>query len=150
MSKGDDRIQEGKSKPVGLTEDSGWQVGARRTIDASLDTAWKFVFSERGLAIWLGELEGGLPQEANCYRLSDGVEGVVRVYKPRSHARLTWKPPAWAQASTLQLRLLAKDKRCTIAFHQENMPSQQARNKRCAFFKRALDELESELSSRRS
>jgi uncharacterized protein YndB with AHSA1/START domain len=137
---------QGGERPIGLTQDSGWQVGARKTINTPMEEVWELVFSERGMRIWLGDVEGGLDREANHFRLKDGTEGEVRVSKPHSHIRLTWKPSDWAEASTIQVRIIRKGERSTIAFHQENMPSAAARRERRAFLRTALEQLEAELS----
>lgn len=40
---------------IGLTKDSGYQVGARKPM-VSIEEAWDFLVSERGLNLWLGTI----------------------------------------------------------------------------------------------
>ena len=44
------------------------------------------MFSEQGIKIWLGELENELEIDKH-FKKKEGVEGVVRVFKPFSHIR---------------------------------------------------------------
>ena len=41
-------------RPVGLTRDAGWEVGASRTLDASVKKMWDLLLSPTGLGLWVG------------------------------------------------------------------------------------------------
>ena len=129
-------------KPVGLTKDTGYQVGARRTIDVPHSAAWDFILSPEGLKIWLGPVSSIELREKESYELDDGVSGEVRVLKPGSHIRLTWHSSDYPRPSTIQVRVIPKGEKTTIAFHQEHLPDSSVREKRLAFFKHALAQLE--------
>ncbi len=45
-----------QEKTVGLTKDVGWKFGLRKTFPYSQEYLWDFMFSDKGLKIWLGEL----------------------------------------------------------------------------------------------
>ena len=94
----------------------------------------------RGVKLWLGDLDE--IHAGTEYQLDDGTTGVMRVFKPESHLRITWQPSTWPKASTIQVRVLPKDSRCVIVFHQENMPDAATRKERLEFYKKALDEIE--------
>jgi uncharacterized protein YndB with AHSA1/START domain len=128
-------------RPVGLTKDAGWEIGVRRTLMIPHESAWELVTSPAGLRIWLGTEPDFRLAEGATYRLEDGTTGVVRVYVPMSHVRLTWHPPGWPRASTIQVRVLPKDDRAVVAFHQEHLPGPTEREQRRAHFTAALDEL---------
>lgn len=134
-----------EGRPVGKTKDAGWQVGARRTFDVSADRAWEFLTSEQGLALWLGMGAGVELREGSEYKLADGTEGEVRVLKPGSHVRLTWRPPGWKRRSTIQVRVIPKGERCVIAFHQEQLPDGQARETRRAYYLQVLQDIAGKL-----
>jgi len=133
----------GRSKrPTGLTKDVGFQIGVRRTLPIHHADAWQLVTSEKGVNIWLGstsELDFG---KGARYRLADGSVGEVRVFSPNSHLRITWQPPGWSRSSTIQVRVIPKGDRTTIAFHQEHLPGAGEREERRAHFAAALDALE--------
>lgn len=138
-------------KPVGLTQDVGWEVGARRTYATLLGEAWEFLLSEVGVQLWLGEMKGehfDFAQGA-AYELKDGTTGEVRVFKPESHLRIAYHPAGWERPSTIQVRVLdAKgEARATIAFHEENLPDEEAREIRKAHFNRVLDKLDDAIES---
>jgi len=132
--------------PVGLTKDAGWQIGARRTMDVPPERLWNFILSPEGLREWLGEVDAFIWIEKAPYNLPDGTHGEVRIYKPHSHVRLTWHPPAYPRASTIQVRVIPKGDRSVLVFHQENLPDQLARENRRAFFQKVLDMIESILA----
>lgn len=128
-------------RPVGLTKDTGWQIGVRRTLPIALADAWKLITSPGGVALWLGG-DGDLTLDENTtYKLNDGTAGEMRVFKPGSHLRLTHHPPGWPRPSTIQVRTIASGEKTTIAFHQEHLPGPDEREARRAHFQAALDQL---------
>lgn len=134
-------MHDNDDRPVGLTRDTGYQIGVRRTLPIPLEAAWETVISPAGLAVWLGEPDSPLRKGAQ-YRLADGTQGEVRVFKPGSHIRLTWQPEGWTRASTIQVRVIpTSGDRTVIAFHQEHLPDSAAREDRRAHFRAALDAL---------
>ena len=64
-----------RTRPVGLTEDAGWQVGVSRTVNADLDTVWDHLVSAEGLALWLGPGAAPQPQAGASYAATDGTTG---------------------------------------------------------------------------
>ena len=128
--------------PVGLTKKTGWQIGVRRIIDVLPDKLWNFIVSSEGLGMWLGMVDEFAWIEKAQYQLSDGTHGEVRVYKPYSHVRLTWHPPAYPRASTIQVRVISQSGRSILAFHQERLPDKQAREDRRVFFQKVLDKID--------
>ncbi len=111
-----------QARGVGQTQAVGFNVGARRTIGLVPEQAWDWVTSPAGVALWLGEVIGGLPQELHApYRTRDGAKGELRVFEPGSHLRLTWQPSGWERPSLIQVRVLPAGDRTTVAFHQEHL-----------------------------
>lgn len=135
------------NKPVGSTKDVGYQVGVRRTIEAQHSKVRDYVFSNQGLDLWLGPTAGFELEAGQKFKLEDGAIGEVRVYNPNSHIRLTWQPGHYPRPSTIQLRLIDKDGKTTIAFHQEHLPSSKQREERRSHFIHALEEIESNLNT---
>jgi uncharacterized protein YndB with AHSA1/START domain len=139
-------------KPAGLTKDVGWEVGARRTYATYPGEAWELLLSEVGVQLWLGDVKGEHFDFAKGakYELKDGTIGEVRVFEPNSHVRLTYHPAGRERASTIQVRVMdAKgDARTTIAFHEEHLPDEQAREQRKAHFTMVLDKLDDAIESR--
>ncbi len=130
-------------RPVGLTKDVGFQIGVRRTLPLQLEAAWQLLTSAGGRGIWLGAPGDISLTKGDRYKLEDGSTGEVRVFKPLSHLRITWQPHGWPRASTITVRVIPKDTRTVIAFHQENLPGATEREERRAHFAAALDKFES-------
>lgn len=135
-----------KQKPAGKTKHTGYQVGARKTVETDSRDAWEFLTAGEGLSIWMGESSVNALSKGTAYRLADGTEGEVRVFSD-SHLRMSWHPPDWPRPSTLQLRVLSKNaNRSVIAFHQEHLPGSAEREERKQYFKRVLEKLHDEFS----
>ena len=129
-------------RPTGLTKDVGYQIGVRSTLPIGLDEAWQLLTSSRGISLWLGPTPGLNFDKGATYQLADGSSGEVRVYSPGSHLRITWRQRGWQKASTIQVRVVPKEEKTVVAFHQENLPGPGEREQRRAHFKLALDQLE--------
>lgn len=127
-------------KPVGKTKDVGYQVGARKTLPVTSDKAWDYLTSGKGLSIWLGETSIQSLSKGTRFQLDDGTTGKVRVFSD-SHLRMSWHPPQWNRPSTIQLRVIPRDDRSVIAFHQEHLPGPEEREERREFFRSVLDRL---------
>lgn len=130
-------------RQVGQTKDTGFQIGVRRTLPLDHEDAWNLLLSPRGQAIWLGAGSTVAFERGATFRREDGTTGEVRVVSPLSHLRMTWQPPGWERASTIQVRVLPNGARTTIAFHQEHLPGPAEREERRAFFEAALNHLKS-------
>lgn len=126
-------------RPVGLTRDSGWQAGVRRTLSIPPEKAWDFLLSPESVCVWLGG-KNSLDAEAN-FNLPDGTRCEITVFQPASHLRMRWQPPDYAQPAILQVRLLPVGGKTVIAFHQEKLPDAAARKQRLAFYRTALARL---------
>lgn len=134
------------TKPVGLTKDSGWQFGLRKTFPYTQDYLWDFLFSDRGLRIWLGELKDALVLK-QPFETKAGITGLVRVLAPYSHIRMNWKKKGWANTSTVQVRVMGNPDRATVSFHQEKLADEAQReemktywNEKMAAIEKALGE----------
>lgn len=128
-------------RPVGLTQDVGWEVGASRTFPMSLQAAWDLMLSPAGVAIWLGE---GVPlplETGGTYETADGTAGEIRSVRPRDRVRLTWRPPDREQEATLQFALRETPTGCAIGFHAEHLVSAEDREAVRARLRGVLDRL---------
>lgn len=128
-------------QPVGLTRDAGFEMGIRRTLNVSPDEVWRFMFSERGRQIWLGDVVAGAFLPDSSWVTADGISGQLRVLKPDSHFRMTWQARQWANVSTLQVRVIPNKGRTTLSFHQEKLADAAQREMMLAHWERVLLQL---------
>ena len=129
-------------REVGETK-QGFQMGARKTFLSDVDAAWELITSPEGLQIWLGDGAPDALAEGDTGALADGTTYEVRVVEPRSHVRLRWHPPEWDDYSTLQVRAVESSSgRGCVAFHHEQLPSQEARKRMKAHWRGVLADLE--------
>ncbi len=135
------------AKPIGKTQDVGFQFGLQKTFPISEEKAWDFMFSEAGLKIWLGDLEKALSLKEN-YKTKNGIEGFVRVFKPYSHIRMNWKKRDWENMSTVQVRVIGKDDNNTlISFHQEKMLDSNQRAEMKEYWNQKMDQISREIGN---
>lgn len=135
-------------RPIGLTRDTGFQIGVRRTLPIRLEEAWRLLLSEEGLKIWLGAIVNSKLSEGAHYQLSDGTRGEIRVFSPDSHLRMTWHPVDWPSSSTIQVRVIPKGDRTVVAFHQEHLPGTREREARRDHFRTVLSKLQGVIKTR--
>lgn len=130
---------------VGKTKDVGFQFGLQKTFPISEEQAWNFMFSDKGLNIWLGKLKTNLEVKEN-YRTKDGIQGLVRVFKPNSHIRMNWKKEDWKNMSTVQVRVIGKGKKkTTISFHQEKLTDSKQRAEMEKYWNEKMDKITTEI-----
>ncbi len=130
---------------VGKTKDVGFQFGLQKTFPISEHSAWDFMFSVKGLKIWLGELKTDL-EPKKSYRTKDGIEGHVRVFKPNSHIRMNWKKSDWENMSTVQVRVIRKGTNKTvISFHQEKLTDSKQRTEMKEYWNEKMDKITTEI-----
>lgn len=117
-----------KSNIVGRTKSAGYVFGIRRTYNVTPARAWDYLVSPEGLKLWLGRSTDCRVEKGATYKLDNGTEGVFRVVVPNDRMRLAWKPQNWNKSSTIQIRLISSGEgRTTVAFHQENLADDCAR-----------------------
>ncbi len=132
-------------KQVGQTKDVGFQFGIQRTFPHSFENMWNFMFSDKGLNIWLGKLENDL-EIKETYKTKDGIEGLVRVFKPYSHIRMNWKKRNWKNMSIVQVRVIKNKEKSKISFHQEKLLNAEQRTEMNEYWNEKMDEITDELN----
>ncbi len=130
-----------QEKPVGLTKDTGWQFGLRKTLPYPQEYLWDFMFSAKGLRIWLGVLDEEL-EIKKAYKTQKGIEGFVSVFTPYSHIRMKWKKKDWENISTVQVRIMGNQEKATISFHQDNLVDNDQRAEMKLHWNKKMAEIE--------
>lgn len=135
-----------QEKPVGLTKDVGWQFGLSKKFPYSQEYLWDFMFSEKGLKIWLGEIKEEL-EIKKSYKTKDGIEGLIRVFTPYSHIRMNWKKKNWENISTVQVRVIGNHEKATISFHQEKLLDNNQREEMKLYWNKKMTEIEKAITT---
>ncbi|HHH50369.1 MAG TPA: ATPase [Saprospiraceae bacterium] len=130
---------------IGKTKDVGFQFGIRKTIPVSTEKVWDFLFSKKGLNIWLGKLNTELELKKE-FETENEITGFVRVFNPNSHIRLNWKPKNWENISTVQIRVIGDENKTTIAIHQEKLLNSEQRNEMKKYWTTIMEKLTSEMN----
>lgn len=128
-------------RAVGQTKSVGFQIGVRRTFPISQEKAWKLITADECLHVWLGEGVNINLQPGQNYTTNTGT-GEIRIVKLLEQLRLTWQKEGWKKPSTIQVRIITKTSdKTTISFHQENLPSQDAREEMKMHWEKVLKEI---------
>ena len=130
---------------TGKTKDVGFQFGIRKTIPVSTEKVWDFLFSDNGIKIWLGKLNTELELKKE-FETENGITGLVRVFNPKSHIRLNWKPKNWENRSTVQIRVIGDENKTTIAIHQEKLLNSEQRNEMKEYWTEIMEKLTNEMN----
>lgn len=132
------------ARPVGLTQDVGWQIGVSRTVDASIDQVWALLTSAAGEAIWITDgvelpLERGRGAPITA---PDGSTGELRSVRVRERIRLRWQPAGEDHATTVQVAVRAvAEGRTLVRFHQEHLRDAGERERQRAHWRVVLTRL---------
>jgi uncharacterized protein YndB with AHSA1/START domain len=128
--------------PVGKTKTQGWEIGVRRTFPIGTDEAWKLLMTQPALGYWLGHGVKPNFKKGESYTTSEGTEGEIRSYNEGSLIRMTWQPPDWDFASTLQIRVLPAKHGATISVHHEKLENGDQREAMRRHWSAVMDKLE--------
>lgn len=126
-------------KIIGQTKSVGFQIGVRRTFPISQEQAWALITTTEGVRTWLGEGTSVIFEPGHKYHSKTGT-GEIRIVKPLEQLRLTWQKEEWSKPSTVQIRILPKERnKTTISFHQEQLSDQTVREEMKGHWERVLD-----------
>jgi uncharacterized protein YndB with AHSA1/START domain len=124
-------------RALGETAEAGFEVGVRRSVDASLEDVWELLVSRPDL--WLG---GRVAFRKGERYSVPGATGEIRVVKPGDRLRLTWQPEGWTEPATMQIALSrSQSGKTTITWHLEKLPDAEARDAMRAHLRDALENL---------
>lgn len=129
---------------VRKTKDVGFQFGIRKTFPVSTKRVQDFLFSKKGINIWLGQLKNELEIKKD-YETENGIIGLIRVFEVNSHIRLNWKSTHWENTSTVQIRVIGNQTKTTIAIHQEKLLDAEQKAEMKAYSNKIMKEIGTEL-----
>jgi uncharacterized protein YndB with AHSA1/START domain len=132
----------------GPTRDQGFQVGASRTLDATVGEAWELLTSSWGLGAWLGD--GAMPEELEpgaTYETADGARGEIVGLRAHDRVRATWQPADRDEPTVVQFTVLdAPGDRVAIRLVQEGLADGHERERMQSHWNHVMDAIEIELS----
>lgn len=123
--------------PVGLTKDTGWQAGARRTLACSVAALWAWVVSPEG-QLALGPGTKMNPTERVPTEALGPTSPGVTTFVPGSHYRR--KVPRQGTLATFQVRVLPAAGGATLALMYQHLTDPEDRQAALEEFGLALAE----------
>lgn len=133
------------TRPVGLTQDAGFQIGVSRTLPLPPSEAWRFLMSPEGLALWLGEGVSLGTDRGAPYATADGTSGETRGYQEGRRIRVTHRPRGAAHTTTVQITVTARSGKAVVGFHQERMANEAERERQRGHWRSVADAVEGAL-----
>jgi len=133
-------------KPVGLTEDVGWEIGVSRTLDAPLEAVWDLLVSPAGADLWIGAGASIPLTKGERYATAAGDHGELRGRIDRERIRVTQQRPDREGPTTMQFALRANGGRTRVTFHEEHLADADEREARRAHWKAVMDDVEAALA----
>lgn len=137
--------QERGMREIGVTADSGFEIGVQRTLPISQERLWELLLSPEGCRLWLGDVPTVEFEPDITYVASDGIKGELRTLKRGTRLRLTWQPQDWDADSTLQITLACprnSAEKTVLRFHQERLADRDTREAMREHWRDVLDRLE--------
>jgi hypothetical protein len=121
-----------KVKMVGQTKDTGWQFGVRKSVSLNLNEVWDFMFSEKGIKIWLKD-----------------ADKEFSTFKKLSHLRTKWILTDWSNEATLQMRVISGKDKTTIAFHIEKLLDEKQREETKIYWNKVIKSITEQITTNR-
>jgi activator of HSP90 ATPase len=138
--------EEKEAKAVGLTKNVGFQFSITKTCAVSVDTAWDFLLSESGIAMWLGDIHFDDFESNKPLTTKAGIEAKITIFRPDSHIRLAWKPTHWDNNSFIEIRVLTNKGRAKLGLRHTHMVSVEQREEVKAYWTKVMHKIGSELA----
>lgn len=113
-------------RPDPTTRYSGYHLGIRRKLAVSVQDAWDYFCSAKGLNVWIeGPCQVHADQEIE---LPDGTRIVWKAVNARDSLAFAYRLPDWSSFSNVQIRFLPKEDVLLLHVIQENIPDIETRN----------------------
>ena len=126
--------------PIGKTKTQGWEIGVSRTLPISTTKAWDRIVSALGVDV--KDFSKGA-----AFETRDRTRVEIRSFESGSLIRMTWQPPDWDFASTLQVRVTPAKTGATISVHHEKLQNGDQREQMRARWTALLEELKASVSN---
>jgi uncharacterized protein YndB with AHSA1/START domain len=121
---------------------SGWRIKVRRYLPISRETAWHFLTSPQGIAVWLGEEADIEFKDGAVYQLANGTCGKIAQCVPYSHLMIVHTAVDGTPTAQIQVHLQSRGDHTLCSFHEHHIPDETARDERGQFYLRVLDAIE--------
>jgi activator of HSP90 ATPase len=138
--------KEKEVKIIGLTKNVGFQFSITKTCAVSVDTAWDFLLSELGVAMWLGDIDFEDFELNNPLTTKAGIDAKITIFRANSHIRLAWKPRHWDNNSFIEIRVLTNKGRAKLGLLHTHMVSIAQREEVKVYWTKVIHKIALELT----
>ena len=121
------------------------QITIEQTVDRPLREVWDFLISKSGLELWLGTSQLEKWETGIAFTTRVGINGVVRVFSPYSHIRLSWQPSESQGESIVQMRVFPLGGKTKIQIHQEKLADRKQKERMEGYWEKVFKDVNSAL-----
>lgn len=119
-----------------------YSTTATKTFPIDAKAAWKLLFSEQGLATWLGPVGDFTLKPGAVYEVEGGAYGQVRTLQKGKRARLSWQESHWRKPSFIQVYVLPRAKgKSMVVIQHDSLASAEIKAQLKERWRKAVDEL---------
>jgi len=137
----------GKRIP-GRTLKGDYSIVITRTVRADHKKLWRFLASEKGIAIWLRPMSKFKLQIKETFETEAGVFGEIRTMMAPKRVRFTWQEVDWEKSTTVQMFLVPRENGTTIlAFQHEKLRDGRLREPLRTYWKEIVEEIVSQTTT---
>ncbi|HOY12320.1 MAG TPA: SRPBCC domain-containing protein [Saprospiraceae bacterium] len=137
-----------KNNKIKIIKDLGFQVSVSKTFPINSDAMWELLLSEKGISVWLGEIDVNDFEIQKPFVTKAGIEGKLVVYIPDSHLRFRWKHNNWEKYSTVELRLTPLKGKTNVIFHQTDFYKIEQKEELRNYWKNVISNMMKELANK--
>jgi hypothetical protein len=132
---------------IGLTKNSGYQISKTKIFAVSYELMWDFILSEDGMNIWLGKSDIADFELNKPFKTINGVEGILKSFKPGVYFKINWKPKEWTNISKVEIRIDSKNGRARLGVLQSFLLSSEQRVLQKRYWDNVFNEIEKQMQS---
>lgn len=128
---------------VGLTKDTGWQIGVTKVVPFPADLVWHLMIERPYL--WLGDAATLPRTKGEPWQNAAGDSGEMRSFRDDRRLRMTLKPAGRSEATVLQMSVVETPTGASIRMHQERLHSAEEREIQRLHWQRVIHGIVEEL-----
>ncbi len=129
-------------KIEGRNEKGEYSLTAGKTLPVDAKILWKYLFSPKGLQVWLKPLSGFKLAKGAMYETEGGVFGEVRTFKSPERLRLTWQESDADRSTVVQVYVKQRPHgKSAIWVQHEKIPNGREKARLREHWKQVLEDL---------
>lgn len=119
-----------------------YSTTATKSLSVSEKTAWKFLTSSEGLAMWLQPMSEFVLKPKQPFEIAGGIFGEVRTMLINRRLRLSWQDMEWNKITYVHLLIVPRpNQKCILAFQHEGLQTARQKTQMHQHWRKILEEV---------